>query len=100
VATANVAEKPLCCRIDPADDPCRIEDVARDTNAVESPLEIATYCKATCHVGRHGAYRGGQHIEEPREAPTRSRPRRGAGTESCRPCGRCVIARRREGRKG
>ena len=40
VATADVAEKPLGRRIDPADDSRRVEDVARDTDALQSLLDV------------------------------------------------------------
>jgi hypothetical protein len=48
VATANVAEKPLGCRIDPPDDSRRVEDIAGDADAVQSPLDVATNCQAAC----------------------------------------------------
>ena len=41
MATANIAEKPLGCRIDPADDSRCVEDVARDANAVQRLLDVA-----------------------------------------------------------
>ena len=41
MATANVAEKPLGCRVDPADDPRFVEDVARDADALQSSLDVA-----------------------------------------------------------
>jgi hypothetical protein len=42
VAAANVAEKPLGRRIDPANAPRRVEDVARDADAVESLLDVSS----------------------------------------------------------
>jgi hypothetical protein len=41
VATANVAEKPLGCRIDPSDDSLFVEDVTRDADALQSLLHVA-----------------------------------------------------------
>ena len=49
VATANVAEKPLGCRIDPADDSRFVEDVARDADALQSLLDVAADCQASGH---------------------------------------------------
>jgi hypothetical protein len=50
-ATANVADKPLGCRIDPADDSRRVEDVARDADAAQSLLDVAADCQASGHHG-------------------------------------------------
>ncbi len=49
VATANVAEKLLGCRIDPADDSCFVENVARDADALQSLLDVAADCQARGH---------------------------------------------------
>ena len=51
VAAANVAEKPLGCRIDPADDARCVEDVARDADALQSLLDVAADCQASGHHG-------------------------------------------------
>jgi hypothetical protein len=51
VATANVADKLLGCRIDPPDDSGRVEDVARDADAVQSLLDVAADCQAGGHHG-------------------------------------------------
>ena len=51
LATANVAEKPLGRRIDPADDSRRVEDVTRNTDAGQSLLDVAADCQAGDHHG-------------------------------------------------
>jgi hypothetical protein len=51
VATANVAEKPLGCGIDPADDSRLVEDVTRDADALQSLLDVAPECQASVHHG-------------------------------------------------
>ena len=51
MATANVADKPLGRRIDPADDSRCVEDVARDADAVQSLLDVAADCQAGGHHG-------------------------------------------------
>ena len=51
MATANVAEKPLGCRIDPADDSRRVDDVARDADALQSLLDVAADFQASGHHG-------------------------------------------------
>ncbi len=51
VAAANVAEKPLGRRIDPADDSRCVEDVARDADRFQSLLSIAANFQATGHQG-------------------------------------------------
>ena len=58
MATANVAEKPLGCRIDPADDPCLVEDVARDADALQSLLDVAADCQARGHHPKCGRFDG------------------------------------------
>ena len=52
VATTNIAEEPLGGRVDPADDSRCVEDVARDTDAAESLLDIATDSKTRSHHGQ------------------------------------------------
>jgi hypothetical protein len=49
VAAANITEKPFGCLVDPPDDPRRIDDVARDTNVVQSLLDVAVGCRAAGH---------------------------------------------------
>ena len=51
VATANVADKLLGCRIDPPDDSPCVEDVARDADAFQSLLDVAAECQASGHHG-------------------------------------------------
>ena len=50
MAAANVAEELLGCRIDPANDPRSVEDVARDADVFQSPLDVA----ADSQTGDHG----------------------------------------------
>ena len=80
MATANVAEKPLCCRIDPPDNAHFVEDIARDADALQGLLHIAVDCQAT---GHHGS------VADQREVASRRRridpivsyrPRRGQDT--------------------
>jgi hypothetical protein len=40
VTTANIAEKLLGCRIDPSDNACLVEDVARDAAVLQSLLDV------------------------------------------------------------
>ena len=61
MATANIAEKPLGCRIDPPDDSRRVEDVARDADAVQSLLDITADCQARDHHGSVADPRAGRH---------------------------------------
>ena len=49
VATANITEKPLRRRIDPPHDPRRVEDIARNTDTVQSPLDITAHCQPRHH---------------------------------------------------
>ena len=49
MATANIAEKPFQCRIDPADDSRCVNDVARDADALQSLLDVATDFQASGH---------------------------------------------------
>src|SRR3974390_3093681 len=84
--TAHVADKPLGRRIDPADYARLVEDVARDTEALESLLDIAAHRQHARHRsaaspsttpwprGRHGDWAAG----------TDGRPERGgaAGASS------------------
>ena len=58
VATANVTEKPLCCRIDPADDSRFVEDVARDADALQSLLDVAADSQARGHHPKCGRFDG------------------------------------------
>ena len=41
VTTANVAEKPLGCRVHPPDDSRCVHNVARDTDALQSLLDVS-----------------------------------------------------------
>jgi hypothetical protein len=49
MATSDVAEKLLGRRVDPADDPGVVEDVARDADVFESPLDVTADCQARAH---------------------------------------------------
>jgi hypothetical protein len=49
VATANVADELLGCRVDPTHDTRLVEDVARDADRLESLLDIAADCQAGAH---------------------------------------------------
>ena len=51
MTTANVADEPLGCRIDPPDDSCVVEDVARDANVRQSLLDVAADFQASRHQG-------------------------------------------------
>src|SRR6476620_201866 len=51
VTTANVADKLLGCRVDPPDDSCFVEDVARDADVLESLLDVAADFQAGGHHG-------------------------------------------------
>ena len=51
VATADVADKPLGCRIDPPDDARFVEDIARDADALQSLLDVAADFQAGGHHG-------------------------------------------------
>jgi len=51
VTTANVADKLLGCRVDPPDDSCFVEDVARDADVLESLLDVAADFQAGGHDG-------------------------------------------------
>ena len=51
LATTNVAEEPLGCGVDPLDDSRRVDDVARDTDVVQSLLEVAVNSQAGGHRG-------------------------------------------------
>ena len=52
MTTADVADKPFGCRIDPPYDSRVVEDVARDTNVRQSPFDIPAYFKASGHQGQ------------------------------------------------
>ena len=65
VATANVAEKPLGCRIEPPDDSLCVEDVARDADALQSLLDVAADFQARGHhrsVADPAARRGSSQV--------------------------------------
>ena len=51
VATADVADEPLGCRIDPPNDPGLVEDVARDGDVLQSLLDVAAERQASVHHG-------------------------------------------------
>jgi hypothetical protein len=40
MSTADVADKPLGRCIQPPDDPRRVEDVARDADVLQRPLDV------------------------------------------------------------
>ena len=54
MAAADVAEQPLGRRVDPADDPRRVEDVARDADALQGPLDVAADSQASDHDREYG----------------------------------------------
>ena len=54
VATANVAEKLLGCRVDPPDDSRCVDDVARDVDVLQSLLDVASDSQASGHHGKCG----------------------------------------------
>ena len=54
VATANVAEKLLGCRIHPPDDSRFVDDVARDVDVLQSLLDVGANCQASGHHGKCG----------------------------------------------
>ena len=61
VATANVADQPLGCRIDPANDSRRVEDVAGDADALQRLLDVAAECQAGGHHGSVAYRRAARH---------------------------------------
>ena len=52
MATTNIAEKLLGGRIDPADNPRCVEDIARHTDAAESLLDITANSQTSGHHGQ------------------------------------------------
>ena len=52
MSTANVADELLGCGVEPADDARRVEDVARDADAVQSLLDVAADFEAGGHPGK------------------------------------------------
>ena len=51
LTTANVADEPLGCRIELADDSLCVEDVARDADTLKSLLDVAADFQASGHHG-------------------------------------------------
>lgn len=63
MATSDVAEQPLGCGVDPADEPLGVEDVTRDAHVLQSLLEVTADCQARDHhqkCRRSTATRGGR----------------------------------------
>ncbi len=81
VATANVAEQPLGCRIDPTNDPRCVEDVARDADALQSLLDVPADSQAGDHDEEYGL--AGSRCRRPAADEKRRRRSRPASV----PCG-------------
>ncbi len=49
MATANITDKPLGGRIEPADNTRRVKHIARDADVLQSLLDVTADCQANHH---------------------------------------------------